>query len=181
MAEVYTPADRHVLLHVCCAPCAAPCIERLLANGCRVELYFSNSNIDTAEEFERRLQYVKLLADHHKIPCHIDPYDHDDWLAVVKEYADAPEGGARCGFCFSRVLGRTAAKAEELGIGSFTTTLTVSPHKNSRIIFAAGSVFNGFEAVDFKKKDGFLRSIRLSEKFGFYRQAYCGCEFSRNF
>ena len=179
MAEVYTPAGIRILLHVCCAPCAAPCIERLADNGCKVELYYSNSNIDSKDEFERRLEYVVRLAEYHNIPCYTDAYDHGDWLECVRGYENEPEGGGRCRLCFSRVLGRTAAKAAELGINSFATTLTVSPHKNSRNIFAAGSLFPGFEAVDFKKKDGFLRSIRLAEKFGFYRQAYCGCEFSK--
>ena len=153
-------------------------MERLIEHGCRVELYYSNSNINTPEEFEKRLECVVRLADFYGIPSHTDPYDHKYWLDTLRTHFAAPEGGSRCVECVSRVLRRTCGKAQELGIPAFATSLTVSPHKNSKIIFAAGNGLPGFEAVDFKKKNGFLRSIRLSEKFGFYRQDYCGCEFS---
>ena len=169
-----------LLLHVCCAPCASACVERLLAEGRAVTLYYSNSNIATAEEYEKRLFWVRKLAEHHGLELIVDPYDHAAWTAHVSalpRYADLPEGGARCGRCFEWSLGRAAAEAEKRGM-DFCTSLTVSPHKNSKLIFETASRWAHFETYDFKKKDGFKRSLELSRQFGFYRQAFCGCEFS---
>ena len=179
MAEAYTPCGKSVLLHICCAPCGGPCVERLLNAGCRVELYYSNSNIDTLEEYEKRLHWVRVLAEHYGVKLHTDPYDHGDWLSCAGGLAGEPEGGARCRTCFRRVLGRTRGMMERLGLECFTTTLTVSPHKSSRMIFACGGEFPGFEAVDFKKLNGFARSVEIAKALGFYRQQYCGCEFGR--
>lgn len=179
MAEVYTPRDRSILLHICCAPCGGPCVERLLAAGCRVELYYSNSNIDTPEEFDKRLHWVRVLAEHYGVKLHVDEYDHEDWLSRTGRLAGEPEGGSRCRVCFSRVLGRTREMMERLGLEGFTTTLSVSPHKSSSVIFECGGKFPGFEAVDFKKLNGFARSVEIARELGFYRQKYCGCEFGR--
>ena len=141
-----------VLLHCCCAVCASSCIERLLAEGKRVVLFYSNSNIAPPEEFERRLAALRKLAEIHQLSLYVDPPDHAAWLRHIAGYEDAPERGARCPLCFRFSLARTAAKAAELGIEAFTTSLTVSPHKNSRVIFACGAEFPGFAAYDFKKK-----------------------------
>ena len=169
-----------LLLHVCCAPCASACIERLLAEDRQVTLYFSNSNIVSEAEFEKRLVCVRQLAEHHGLELIVDPYDHASWTAQISEvpdYAALPEGGARCGRCFAWSLGRAAAEAERRGM-NFCTSLTVSPHKNSRLIFEIGTRWRHFECYDFKKRDGFKRSLELSRQFGFYRQNFCGCEFS---
>ena len=169
-----------LLLHVCCAPCASACVERLLAEGRQVTLYYSNSNIVSAEEFEKRLVCVQFLAEHHGLELIVDPYDHEAWraqIAKVSNYASLPEGGARCGKCFAWSLGRAAAEAERRGM-DFTTSLTVSPHKNSQLIFEVASRWSHFECYDFKKQDGFKRSLELSRQFGFYRQNFCGCEYS---
>lgn len=171
---------KKLLLHVCCAPCASACVERLLESERDIVLFFSNSNIHTEEEFEKRLFHVRRLAEIHSLELLVDEYDHAAWLrsvSMVADYAVQPEGGRRCRACFSFSLGRAAARAEELGM-NFATTLTVSPHKNSRLIFEVGGAFSGFEPWDFKKKDGFKRSIELSKHYGFYRQNFCGCEFS---
>ena len=171
---------KKLLLHVCCAPCASACVERLLDEGREIILFFSNSNIATREEFGKRLLYVQQLAEIHHLELLVDEYQHDAWLrtvSTVENHAGEPEGGLRCRACFTHSLGRTAAKAEELNL-NFATTLTVSPHKNSRLIFEVGSRFQGFEPWDFKKKDGFKRSIELSKQYCFYRQSFCGCEFS---
>ena len=171
-----------LLLHVCCGPCASACVERLLAEGRRIVLYFSNSNIVSAEEFEKRLNCVRFLAEHHQLELIVDPYDHVAWLDHVSQldgYAACPERGARCSLCFEWSLGRAAAEAERRGM-NFCTSLTVSPHKNSAVIFGIGSRWKHFEPYDFKKKDGFKRSLELSRQFDFYRQAFCGCEFSLN-
>ena len=169
-----------LLLHVCCAPCASACVERLLQEGRSVTLYFSNSNLDSEAEYEKRLFWVRRLADHHGLELLIDPYDHSAWKTHVSGlpgYENCPEGGARCSLCFGWSLGRAAAEAKRRGM-NFCTSLTVSPHKNSKTIFGIGSRWAHFEPYDFKKKDGFKRSLELSRQFGFYRQSYCGCEFS---
>jgi len=170
-------ASASILLHICCAPCGGGCVERLLAEGRRPFLYYSNSNLATEEEFEKRLDSVKILARHFDVPLEVDPYDHAAYLEAVRGLEAEPERGARCGRCFAFNLGRSARRAAELAL-PFATTLTVSPHKSAPAIFAAGGAYPGFEAIDFKKRDGFLRSNRIARELGFYRQCFCGCEFS---
>lgn len=170
--------QKKLLLHICCAPCACGCLDKI--NEREVTLYFSNSNLSSREEFEKRLENVKIFAGKYNFPLIVDPYDHEAWLnsvSRVPDYELAPERGSRCGACFEFNLARTAAKAEELDM-NFTTTLTVSPHKNSKLIFAIGGKSLRFEAIDFKKNDGFLKSLRLSKELNLYRQNFCGCEFS---
>lgn len=169
-----------LLLHVCCAPCASACVERLVAEGRKIALFFSNSNLVSGEEFEKRLACVRKLAAYHNLELIIDPYDHAVWekqVSDVPNFEFAPEGGARCGKCFEWSLGRAADLAKSRNM-NFCTTLTVSPHKNSRLIFSVGSRWSHFEPYDFKKQNGFKRSLELSSQFGFYRQTFCGCEYS---
>ena len=166
-----------LLLHVCCAPCAAGCVERLIAEDREVTLYFSNSNIATEEEFARRLVSVEALARIFRLPLEVDPYDHAAWLERVAGLEAEPEKGARCPVCFGFSLERAARRAAELGVG-FATTLTVSPHKSSRVIFEAGARWEHCEPYDFKKRDGFRRSRELARQYEFYMQNFCGCEFS---
>ena len=169
---------RKILLHACCGPCAAASVERLLENGREVVLYFSNSNINSREEFDKRLEAADKLAKHFNVKLEVDPYDHDAWLEYIWGLESEPEKGRRCVKCFDWSLGRASLKASELGIDNFATTLTVSPHKISQLIFEAGEKYQGFEAWDFKKKDGFRRTMQLSRELGLYCQNYCGCEFS---
>ena len=168
-----------ILLHICCAPCGGGCVERLLAEGRSVRLYYSNGNLATLEEFERRLDSVKLLARHFGVELEVDPYDHAAYLERVAGLENEPERGLRCRECFEHNLGRAAQRAAELK-RPFATTLTVSPHKSSALIFAVGGAWANFEPIDFKKRDGFLRSNQIARELGFYRQNFCGCEFSRN-
>ena len=182
MSSPVTPSvPAGILLHVCCGPCASACVEHLLAENRNCILYYSNSNLVHEAEFLRRLECVKALARYHNVELIVDPYDHDAWQTSVAEqcpdYAAQPERGARCRACFSYSLSRTALQAAALGI-PFCTSLTVSPHKNSRLIFEIGSSWEHFESWDFKKKDGFKRSLELSKQFGFYRQDFCGCLYS---
>ena len=189
--------ETDILLHCCCAVCASSCVERLLGEGRRVTLFFSNSNIDTREEFERRLAAARALGEADGVEVVADEYGHADWLEkVAAGFEDAPEKGERCARCFRYSLARTAAYAAANGYDAFTTSLTVSPHKVSPMVFAAGedaawqasaapcggsaAPAPGFLKIDFKKKDGFLRSLRRSAELGLYRQSYCGCEFSRH-
>ncbi len=164
--------------------------------GNEVALFFSNSNIDTEAEYEKRLANARKLAEADGVELVADAYDHADWLEkVAKGLEDAPEKGTRCAKCFRYSLARTAAWASAHGYEAFTSSLTVSPHKVSSMVFAAGvdaawgvsgkdcggsaAAAPKFLPVDFKKKDGFLRSTRRAEELGLYRQSYCGCEFSR--
>ena len=105
-------------------------------------------------------------------------YDHQSWLEFVKGLENEPEGGARCLKCFEFNLRAAYEEARRLGIDCFTTTLTVSRFKDSNKIFSVGSMFDTFEKIDFKKKDGFAKSCAMAKELGLYRQQYCGCEFS---
>ena len=167
-----------ILVHVCCGPCSTSSIERLLEEGYEPLLFFSDSNIFPNEEFEKRYSSLLLVAQHYGLEVIKDEWDHDQWLEWVKGHEGDKEHGERCTLCFRFNLLRTARKAKELGIPLFCTTLTVSRFKNSKVIFSQGSDLEGFTEIDFKKKNGFTRSIELSKELGLYRQDYCGCEFS---
>ncbi len=167
-----------LLLHICCAPCGGGCVERLLNGGRQVRLYYSNSNLADAAEFGHRLEWVRFLAELNHLELEVDPYDHEAWLRHVSGLEMEPERGLRCTACFGYSLMRTALRAQELGC-HFATTLTVSPMKSSKTIFAVGGQYASFEPWDFKKQDGYLRSCRIAAEYGFYRQEFCGCEFSR--
>ena len=176
----YMQNGKNILLHVCCGPCSTSSVERLLAEGWNPVLYFSNSNIDTKEEFEKRYAELLKVAALNGLRVIKDDYDHASWLSAISGFEDEREGGARCLICFDFNLRRAAIKAKELGLDHFATTLTVSRFKNSARIFSVGEKYEGFEKMDFKKKDGFNRSIVLSREMGLYRQNYCGCEFSKD-
>ena len=170
-----------VLLHVCCAPCAAACVERLRAEQFEVTLFFANANIAPPAEHARRLEAARVLAGQMDAPLLVDDVAHEEWLAAAARGLEAaPEGGERCRRCFAFNLRRTAARASALGMDFFTTSLSVSPHKDSSAVLAAGRAVDErrFLARDFKRRDGFRRSIALARSLGLYRQDYCGCEFS---
>ena len=119
-------------------------------------------------------QYAELK----NIPIWISDYDHEDWLSFIKGFENEPEKGERCRLCFRYNLAKTAKLAEAENYDLFTTTLTISPHKISKVIFEEGNKYKNFLDIDFKKQDGFKRSLDLSKVNNFYRQKYCGCEFS---
>lgn len=167
-----------VMLHVCCGPCAAYCAGYLTEKGYAVTLCFANSNIHPVTEYRRRLRGAMTLAGRLSLPLVEARYDHEKWLKAVSGLEDQPEGGARCRLCFAHNLVETSKVAVGRGIGHFTTSLTVSPHKSNRMVFSVGRCIEGFLAFDFKRGNGFRESVRLSGKFELYRQKYCGCEFS---
>lgn len=175
-----TPQQGSLLLHCCCAPCASGCLERLLATGRKVGLLFANHNIDTAAEFNRRLNAVYFLAKRYDLELTVVERNHDAYLKTVAGLEKEPEGGNRCLRCFALNLSEAAKMAAELNYSNFTTSLTVSPHKDSNLIFSVATPMPGFEPWNFKKQNGFLRSLELSRAFGLYRQNYCGCEFSKH-
>lgn len=173
----------NVLLHTCCAPCASQCVSVLRELGHAVTLFFSNANIAPEAEYQRRLDAVRTLASRMDVPLVVDATQHDDWLArVAAGFESEPEKGARCGRCFRYSLSRTHRAMEEQGFDAFTTSLTISPHKPSPLIFGIGLSLapSRFLAIDFKKNGGFRQSVRLAAEMGLYRQTYCGCEFGRD-
>ena len=174
------------LLHTCCGPCASYCVPALKELGREVTMFFANSNIDTKEEFEKRLHEAEKLAAVEGVKIVALPYDHEEWLReVAAGYEHEPEKGARCERCFRYNLTKAAEYAKAHGFDAFTTSLTISPHKVSPVIFAAGDaaatdVGTRFECWDFKKGDGYDRSVKRAIELGLYRQDYCGCEFSKD-
>ncbi len=180
-----------VLLHACCGPCSTACVERLVQNY-SVTLYYYNPNITDKDEYLLRrdtlLQFLKAFNEEHKdefVVCFIEgPYEPEKYLCKAEPLKSEPEGGKRCDMCFSMRLSETARKAGELGMDYFTTTMSVSPHKNYDKIKTLGlkledDVNSKFLDIDFKKKNGFARSVEMSKQYGLYRQNFCGCEFAR--
>ena len=174
-----------LLLHSCCGPCSSAVLERLTEHF-RVTLLYYNPNIEPEEEYLHRLseqeRLLSLLTEEvPMLPC---GYDHEAFEAFAPALADAPEGGERCLACFAMRLNYTAEQAKEHGFEYFTTTLSVSPHKNYDKIKTLGLALeeqtsSRFLDIDFKKKNGFGRSVELSRHYGLYRQNFCGCEYAR--
>lgn len=170
-----------ILLHACCGVCAAHCVDLLLSQGHEVVLFYSNANIYPHEEFLRRLGGLETLAAHYNVPLVLDAPDHADWRErVARGFEGEPERGARCPRCFRYSLERTFAAMREHDCEFFTTTLTVSRYKPSKVIFAVGKAISPehFLEIDFKKQDGFKKTMALASSLGIYKQCYCGCEFS---
>jgi len=174
-----------MLLHSCCGPCSSAVIERLLPDY-EVSVLYYNPNITDEEEYQHRFSEQKRLLAEAYPQVELVPakYDPERWLAAVKGLENEPEGGARCAVCFKLRLEETARIAKEQSFDCFDTTLTVSPHKNYDVISAIGNALSEeyrepYAAGNYKKKDGFKRSIELSREYGLYRQDFCGCEFSR--
>ena len=173
-----------LLLHSCCGPCSSAVLERLVRHF-RVTVLYYNPNNEPEEEYLHRLseqrRLLSLLPDDVPLlPC---DYSHEAFAAFAPALADAPEGGERCRACFALRLGYTAQLARQHGFEYFTTTLSVSPHQNADIINRIGAEAGERHGVcwlfaDFKKKDGYLRSLQLSKEYGLYRQDYCGCLYS---
>ncbi len=175
-----------LLLHSCCGPCSSAVLERLLPHY-SITLFYENPNIDTEEEYLHRLETQRELLSRlpggDTVTLVPGTYDHEAFLDAVKGLENEPEGGRRCDVCFRLRLSRSADMARSLGIPNFTTTLSVSPHKNAALLNRIGGELQTdglfYLPADFKKKNGYLESIRLSKEYGLYRQEYCGCEFSR--
>lgn len=148
-------------------------------------MLFANSNIDTREEFEKRRAEARRLAEHDGVAFADLPYDHEEWLReVAAGHEQDPEKGERCRRCFAYNLRKTAAFARAHGYAEFTTSLSVSPHKVSKVIFGEGEKVAAEEGAaflpeDFKKREGFKVSVARAKELGLYRQSYCGCEFSK--
>ena len=164
-----------ILLHSCCGPCSTY-VTDYLSKYFDIFLYYYNPNIYPEEEYIKRLktqkEYLERIQYAHLVES---DYKHSVFLDFIKGYEDEPEGGKRCVRCFELRLERTAIKARELGIEYFGTTLTVSPHKNAIIINETGKKLEEkynvkFLLSDFKKKDGYKKSIDFSKQYNLYRQ-----------
>ena len=172
-----------LLLHACCAPCASSCVERL-KEFFEITLYFYNPNMDSEKEYFLRAEEIKKLAERFSVDYIIEEYEQDVFYSAVTGLEQEKEGGARCDKCFNLRLTKTAKKAKQLKADYFATTLTVSPLKNANLINKIGVYIGKEQGVeyllsDFKKKNGYIRSIEISKELNLYRQNYCGCKFSK--
>lgn len=177
-----------LLLHACCAPCSSYVLTYLYQRF-DITLDFYNPNIDPPEEYARRREELLRLTGALEHPLGQvrmlpDEYEPQAFYRAVRGLEREREGGARCAVCFRLRLEHAALCARRLGMPYFTTTLSISPHKDAALLNALGqeiAAAHGVEylCADFKKRDGFQKSIALSEQYGLYRQDYCGCVFSR--
>ena len=171
-----------LLLHSCCGPCSTVCIERLIESY-DVTVFYYNPCIFPEEEYCKRLEEQKKFLADKQIEI-IDPlYDNNSYEELVKGFELEKEGGERCKICFRQRLEATATYAKDNGFDYFSTTLTVSPHKNTLIINEIGEKISNeldikFLSANFKKQNGYLRSIELAKEYNLYRQNYCGCRYS---
>ncbi len=173
-----------ILAHICCAPDALY-VARFLREEYKVSGFFYNPNIHPKKEYDLRLEEARKVAGMLGIRLLEGPYDADRWMALTLKLKDEPEKGRRCDVCYAMRLQRTAEAARNAGIGMFTTVMSLSPWKKAGAINKIGRLFGsrykvGFLEADFKKKDGFRKSIIMSREAGLYRQDYCGCLYSRN-
>ena len=169
-------------LHSCCAPCSSYVLE-YLSKHFDITLFYYNPNIYPVSEYEHRLQEQLRLCELLDIKTYPCIYDPERYFDAVKGLEDEPEGGVRCAKCFALRLDYTASLAKQLGFPLLTTTLTISPHKNAPLINTIGEQAAEKYGItwlpgDFKKKNGYLRSIQLCKEYNIYRQNYCGCKFS---
>ncbi len=175
-----------LLLHSCCAPCSSYVLE-YLSNYFEITVFYYNPNIFPESEYTKRLlEQQTLIGDmHFKHPVSFlaGNYDRDKFYAMAEGLEHLKEGGARCFKCYELRLRETAEMAVKGGFEYFTTTLSISPLKNAEKLNAIGREIASEYGIkylqsDFKKKNGYKRSIELSKEYGLYRQDYCGCEFS---
>ena len=176
-----------LLLQSCCAPCSSYVLE-YLGESFKIYDYFYNPNITDAEEYylrkEEMRRFIETFPPAKNVTFLEVPYDPEKYLDMVRGYEKCKEGGERCRICFALRLEECARKAKELGCDYFTTTLTISPLKNAELINQIGNMLGQKYGVsylpsDFKKKNGYKRSVELSSEYELYRQNYCGCEFSK--
>ncbi len=175
---------KKLLLHVCCGPCSTYCVSELMKDY-EVTMFFYNPNIHPSGEHTKRFENARKVSKELNIPMIEGAYSPEEWLKMITGYEEEPEGGKRCKICFSIRLAESARYAKEHGFQCFTTTMTISPHKDSDVINRLGEHLAGQHKLewvtsDFKQNDGFKKSIEMSKKMELYRQKYCGCFYSVN-
>lgn len=179
---------KQIMLHSCCGPCSTAVIQRLIEHY-DVSVFYFNPNItDAAEYLLRKSEQIRFLNEFcesagKEIKLIEGDYNPDVYYNAVEGMEQEPEGGLRCAVCFRLRLEETARQAKSRGYDCFDTTLTVSPHKSFKVISEIGSALEKEYGIaylkgDYKKQDGYKRSIEMSKTYGLYRQHYCGCEFS---
>ncbi len=180
----YTPK---LLLHSCCAPCSSRCIE-FLSNYFDITVIYYNPNISPVSEYEKRKQeqikFIKEFKSKNKLDFMDIEYNYNDFVTISKGLEKEKEGGKRCFKCYRMRMEMTAKKAKENKYDFFGTTLTVSPYKNSQVLNQIGEELQEEYDIkylysDFKKNNGYKRSIELSHEYNLYRQDYCGCIYSK--
>ena len=176
-----------LLLHACCAPCSSAVLEKL-ANFFDVTIYFYNPNIDSKEEYQKRIdelrRFINEFDTKYEVSLLEGEYEPDKFHEMAKGMEHLPEKGKRCYYCYEIRLKDTARIANKYGFPFFTTTLSLSPHKNANWINEIGKrleddIKSTFLYSDFKKEEGYKRSIELSKEYNLYRQDYCGCIYSK--
>lgn len=182
--ENYVPT---LFLHSCCAPCSSYVLE-YLSRYFSITVFYYNPNIYPRQEYDKRVREIERLVEEmefiHPVKLVEGRYDPQEFFSMAKGLEDVPEGGERCFKCYRLRMEEAARLAEEGGYDYFTTTLSISPLKNAAKINEIGEELADIYQVshlpsDFKKKNGYKRSIELSHEFGLYRQNYCGCVYSR--
>ena len=186
---------KHLFLHSCCAPCSSAVLERL-RRFFRITVFYYNPNISWEEEYRKRVaEQIRLIEWFNAQPdvaageafpvAYVEgDYEPELFFAAARGLEGEPEGGARCEKCFDLRLQKTVNKAIEAGADFVTTTLTISPLKNAPLLNAIGEGLAVDTVVtwlpsDFKKREGYKRSVELSGEHDLYRQDYCGCAFSK--
>lgn len=176
-----------VLLHSCCAPCSSYVLE-YLSNYFKITIFYYNPNISPKDEFDKRVaeqkRLLSILKTKNPISFIVGNYDNDRYEKVIKGLENEPERGKRCYICYKLRLEECAKLAKKLEFDYFATTLSISPYKNSDWINEIGRELEQdidvkYLYADFKKKNGYKRSIELSNIYHLYRQNYCGCIYSK--
>lgn len=185
LESITTP--KSILLHSCCAPCSSHVIS-FLTKYFNITILYYNPNIAPIEEYNKRkeeqIRLIKSIDTINKIDILDCDYDNSIYEEKIKGYEECPERGARCTICFRLRLEKTAMLASEHNYDYFCSTLSVSPYKNANLINEIGKELEQIYNVkwlysDFKKNDGYKKSIELSKKYNLYRQDYCGCIYSQ--
>jgi len=173
-----------VVIHTCCAICSGYPISYLKDMGYQVCAYFYNPNIYPEEEYVKRLEAERKLCKFYDVDLIEADYQPDEYYNFVKGLENEPEKGLRCDKCFELRLLKTAEYAKEIGADCFTTSIVISPHKSFQKLSKIGDEISkkvgiNYLSIDFKKKDGFLKTNRISRELNLYRQNYCGCKFAK--
>ncbi len=176
-----------LLLHSCCAPCSSYTIE-YLSNYFNITILYYNPNISPKSEYEKRkseqLRFINDMKTKYAVKFLDCDYDYNEFLDIARGYETCPEGGERCFRCYRLRLKKAAKLGSELGFDYFCTTLSISPLKNSQKINEIGLELEKKYGIkwlksDFKKREGYKRSIVLSKEYNLYRQNFCGCAYSK--
>lgn len=171
---------KKILVHTCCAPCSTYSFEKLVEYGIIPVGFFYNPNIHPENEYKRRLNELEGYSNIKKYSLIIKEDSSAVWFEAVKGFEEEKEGGKRCEICYKLRLEKTAIFAKENNFDGFSTVLTISPHKNSAVINQIGKELSEkydiyFHEENFKKNDGFKKSLEISKEYNLYRQNYCGC------